>query len=373
MSDPHEMSVIGRMARAARAEFDARRMSPAKALRLSLERAGDRLFGLALSVATLEQRRVGRDALKGEIDPDSLIVLLDGAGGARGAAVFDRPLVQALIEVQTTGRLRPGPPPMRPFTATDAAMTAALIDAVMAGFEDQRGAQQTGPPDGQGGIAPPPDRLRFGDRIADARALALTLAPGGADLDLFRFTIDIAHGASAGTLTLMLPRPAPEPAARGGAGSAAGTFDMAAAAMAAPVTLDAVLDRLHLSLAEVGALRPGMVLPLGPAAIGRTELVAAGGHVGARGRLGRINGFRAVRLADLTAPEHGAAVPARAAITAPAPPMPRSPEGPSGVEAQAGPAATATPLATADAGPPAQATDAPGLPDSIDLPALETS
>lgn len=357
------------MAQHARADFDARRMSPAKALRLALERAGDRLFGLALTVATVEQRHVGHGALKQEIDPDSLIVLLDGARGARGAALLDRPLVQALIEVQTTGRMRPGPPPARPFTATDAAMTTALIDAVMAGFEDQLGTQETGPPAGRGGIAPPPGRFRFGDRVADGRALALALS--GADLDLFRFTIDIAGGASAGALALMLPRPALAPADPGGAGSAAGAFDMAAAAMAAPVTLDAVLDRLHLSLAEVGALRPGVLLPLGAGAIGRTELVAVGGHVGARGRLGRIHGFRAVRLADPAAPAGGTAEPVRTALPAPAPAPPRHPRAPSVGDAGAAQAAAAQ--AQTQAKPRRQATDVPDLSALQDLPALEAT
>ena len=49
-------SVIHRKARAARDGSDRAGMSPAKALRLSLARAADTLFDLALTVATVEQR-----------------------------------------------------------------------------------------------------------------------------------------------------------------------------------------------------------------------------------------------------------------------------------------------------------------------------
>lgn len=332
MSDLDNSTVIHRKARRGRADFDARAMSPSRALRLAFEMSADRLFGLALSVRAVEQRRLAAAALGDEADDGGLIVLLDGPGGARGAALFDPPLVQALIEVQTTGRVRPGPPPARAFTGTDAAMTAPLIDAAMRRFADlmagaEAGAEgDGGPPTGPEGQ---PGRFRFGDRVADARALALAVGDG--DLDLFRLTVDIGGGVHTGTLAVVLPPGAGLPPDPGGTAEAGGSFDLAAVALGVPVVLDAVLARIRLPLADICALKPGTILPVGAAAIGQAELVAAGGHVAARARLGQMHGFRALRLAGpaLAAgqgmPEHAAEPGTPALPPVPAGDAPRAP------------------------------------------------
>lgn len=286
MSSEERKSVIHRKAASAREDFDARAMSPSKALRLSLEKCGDRLFQLALIVATLEQRRLAHAAVKDAVGADTLILLLDGEGGARGAALLDLQFAQSLVEVQTMGRVRPGAAPDRPLTGTDAAIAAPLVDAMLAGFDEKMGEAVAGYR---------PIAFRFGDRVGDARGLLLALE--AADFDLFRLTVDIGGGAKTGILTLILPAAAlarPEPGA-GETGEGA-SFDLGDLAMQVPVTLDAVLDRVQLSLAEVCALKPGMTLPVASAAIGRTELVAASGHVAAQARLGQMNGMRAVRL-----------------------------------------------------------------------------
>lgn len=287
MTRQENSSVIQKKARHAREDFDARAMSPAKALRLSLEKCSDRLFDLAVTVGTVEQRRLPHAALKQEAGSDSLILLLDGPEGERGAALIDRQFVQALLEVQTMGAVRPGTAAERPFTGTDAAIAAPLADALLEEFDTRMAdadARQA------------PGRFRFGDRVADARALTLALeAP---EFELFRFTLDIASGAKTGVMGLVLPQAAihrAEPASAAG-GRQRAAFEIRDMAMSAPVTLDAVLDRVELPLARVCALEPGMTLPIGAAAIGQTELVASRGHVAAVVQLGQMNGFRAVRL-----------------------------------------------------------------------------
>ncbi len=52
-------SIIHRKARVGREGFDARAMSPSKALRLSLAKSAETLFELALSVITVEQVTIG--------------------------------------------------------------------------------------------------------------------------------------------------------------------------------------------------------------------------------------------------------------------------------------------------------------------------
>ncbi|MEL7013855.1 MAG: hypothetical protein AAFO72_11310 [Pseudomonadota bacterium] len=55
MSQAAAYSVIHRKAKVARDEFDAREMSPAKALRLTMAKTAETLFHLALIVRTVEQ------------------------------------------------------------------------------------------------------------------------------------------------------------------------------------------------------------------------------------------------------------------------------------------------------------------------------
>lgn len=333
MSDHECSTVIHRKARQGRADFDARAMTPARALRLAVEASGDRLFGLALTVRAVEQRRLAAAALGDEADTAGLIVLLDGPDGGRGAALFDPPFVQALIEVQTTGRVRAAPPPDRVFTATDAAMTAPLIDAVMRRFAELLAGSDTGNDDDDQGSRGRDERsglFRFGDRVADARALALAL--GDSDLDLFRLTVDIDSGAHAGVLVLILPPRAALPPDPDGTAAQGDAFDLAAVALGVQVTLDAVLARTTMPLSDVCALKPGAILPVSAASLGRAELVATGGHVAARARLGQMHGFRAVRLTGLSiaagqgAPTHAAAGEMPDAVTPESDPSPSPPD-----------------------------------------------
>lgn len=371
MSSDETSSVIHRKARHGRADFDARAMSPAKALRLSLEKCGDRLFRLALTVCAVEQRGVSHAALKDEEMEDALILLLDGQAGARGAALLDRQFVQALVEVQTMGRVRPGPAAERPFTGTDAAIAAPLLDAMLEGFVT---TMEEAAPNFRAG------QFRFGDRVGDMRGLMLALdAP---DFELIRITVDIAGGGKTGVMTLILPAAAfdaPDPAA--GEEGRGDRFALGELAMTAPVTLDAVLDRVEMPLAQVCKLAPGMTLPLSASAIGRTELVAARGHVAATVRLGQMNGFRAVRLtggamADAPAAggEAGAGRP-EAPPELPGEPADGPPEHFEAGDGKGDDAADPPGLPDQDTGGPPDAQvddlpDLPGLSGSDDLPGL---
>ena len=285
MSQTSASSVIRKKASHGREELDARGMSPSKALRLSLERGADRLFGLELVVRAVEQRRIPLSAIPEAVGGDRLVMLLEGPGGARGGALLERDVVQALLEVQTMGRVRPGAAPERAFTGTDAAITAPLVEAMLRGLDEKLAAA---------GVGHSPGRYCFGDRLADMRGLMLALEDQ--DYELFQITADIGKGAKSGVLCVLLPFTALNPPRDKGHRTGAGGGDLRAIALSAPVTLDAVLTRIELPLSQLWKLAPGMLLPVPAQAIARTELVAAEGHVAATGRLGQVNGLRAVRL-----------------------------------------------------------------------------
>ncbi len=311
-------SVIHRKTRSGRQDFDARAMTPSKALRLALARSADTLLDLALSVTTVEQTRITAATVARTLGEDGLLVLLDGERGARGAIKLDAPLIAALIEVQIIGEVRAGAPRPRRYTRTDAAMAAPFLDAVLRGFDDElRGGTE----------AHSPYALRFGDLVEDARVLALALE--GAEYECFRVTLDLASGARTGAISVLLPRRAEPPATGAPPAQAAGAMEGALGrnALDAAATLDAVLARITMPLREICALEPGMTIPLSPEALTQTELHAPGRHVVAAVRLGQMNGQRAVRLVQ--------ASPSDAA----GPPEPRQPAlpGPEGAAPQPDP------------------------------------
>ncbi|MDZ7709889.1 MAG: FliM/FliN family flagellar motor C-terminal domain-containing protein [Roseovarius sp.] len=303
MADQQKASVIRRKTRAAREGADPRVMSPVRALRLALARAAETLLDLPLVVATVEQRRVEAGEVEAALGTEGLFLLLDGAAGARAAMRLDPGLLAALVEVQTTGHIREGNARARTPTRTDAAMVAPLVDALLAGFDEGMG---------ESGANHAPRGFHFGDRMEDARALSLLLvAP---EFEVFRLTVDLGPGLRTGRLDLLLP-PAPPPArasgpaartgARRGRAGGAGTpepEDLASVALAAPVVLDAVLARIRLPLSEAMALEVGQRLGLPVQSLRGVRLLGAGGHMAAEGRLGRRDGWRAVRLAG-TGPE----------------------------------------------------------------------
>ena len=287
MTQQGDTSVIQRKALDGRNDFDARVMSPAKALRLSLAKVAERLYGLALAVGMVEQTDLSQSGIQGAVGDGGLLIVLDGAAGARAAVRLDPGFVTALIEIQVIGSLRPGPPPERGFTRTDAAMVQPLLDGVLDGIDQELRIGQD---------AYRPRGFRYGDMMEDARTLALALPEP--EYDCFNVSLDIGEGARAGIMTLILPR-RPEPvAAPGNPPEPAGQHDVSLArqVMDAPAVLDAVVARLRLPLHRICALDPGMSLPLGMGCLDKTRLIAAGGHVVGEAQLGQMNGLRAVRL-----------------------------------------------------------------------------
>ncbi|WP_104018815.1 FliM/FliN family flagellar motor C-terminal domain-containing protein [Roseovarius nitratireducens] len=296
MAEQRQASVIRRKTRAAREGADPRVMSPVRALRLALARAADTLLDLPLVVATVEQCRVEAGEVEATLGTEGLYLLLDGAAGARAAMRLCPGLVAALVEVQTTGRVRPGEVRARAPTRTDAAMVAPLVDALLSGFDDGMG---------ESGADQAPRGFHFGDRVEDARALALLLvAP---EFDFFRLTVDLGPGLRTGWLDLLLPPAPPVPArdvAPAGRGAPArDPENVAAVALTAPVALDAVLARIRVPLRAAMAFEVGQRLEVARDTLGKVRLVGAGGYVAAEGRLGRRDGWRALRLAGTGADE----------------------------------------------------------------------
>lgn len=254
-----------------------------RALRLAMARAADAVLDLPLSVLQVQQTRSAREDLSDTLWPDGLLLILDGPDAAVGAICADTAMVAAIIQQQTVGRVLASETEPRPFTDTDAALLAPVIDDVLtraAGLSEVEAdrACLTG--------------FSFGARAEDVRSLVLAL-----QADRFRrfdLTLDLANGAATGRLALILPEPvaAPKPALPPVSPGPNGAM------LSVQADLMAVLCRLRLPYSELSGWQAGQVVALPGAHLGRTRIQTIAGGVIAQGRLGRIDGVRAVRLSE---------------------------------------------------------------------------
>ncbi|EAU44676.1 flagellar motor switch protein FliM [Salipiger bermudensis] len=339
MGDPaRQDEVLAQKASAARRALEARSMSPSKALRRALSRTADVLWDLALVTHGVEQAHLDQDGVVAALGGDALLILLDGPDGVPGVARIERPVMTGLIEVQTILQVTQMPVEERPLTQTDAAMMAPLLDSALERFERYLEDHP---------LQPQIAGFRFGAMVEDSRTAGLLLDASG--YRAFRVSLDLALGRRTGELALFLPDRA-EAAAADEAGDLGQEGPHEQKMKLLPVHMDAVLHRLVLPLSAAEKLQPGDLIPLPPEALDGVELLAGDGSGVAGGRLGQINGMRAVRLAW---PEGcGLQDPAEGGSTAP----------PAALSEGAAPAAAEVAAAPAPERGPDLAEDLPELP-----------
>jgi flagellar motor switch protein FliM len=243
-----------------------------------------------------------------DVLPDhGLIAVLEDRDGARGLIALSHGVVDALVEVQTTGRVDTRELPPRPVTRIDEALCRDFIDLCLAAFS--RETQSVEDRDW-------PQRMTFGSRIADRKQLGLLLPERvyhvmAADLALGE------GGVRGGWATLILPRtgdPAPRAAAATGVAPEAWRAALEAALAEARLGLAAILVRTTRSLREVEALGPGDLIGFEASDLASVCLETPEGKTVLRGRLGQIGGQRALRMTDGAAGVVPPMVPGPAAI-----------------------------------------------------------
>ncbi|MDK3074433.1 FliM/FliN family flagellar motor C-terminal domain-containing protein [Sedimentitalea sp. JM2-8] len=285
MAKPGSSSALQRKMDASRDSAASNGRSAAAALRVAIARAADDLFSLPLSVIGLSQARLPQDELDPYLPDDRLLILLDGPQGQLGVAALDRAFLVSLIQQQTMGCLTGAAPDERPFTATDAALAAPLIDATIA-----RAAEMADRPLDIRCLS----GYRFGARAESARAAKLVLDTQ--PFRLFELTLEFGGGPQQGSVALMLPEPKEIAAAEDGVPPDMSRPRLGQAVEMARAELTAVICTVKMSLSDLSRMKPGDILPLVQEHLDRTELVTIAGHGVAAGRLGQINGLRALRL-----------------------------------------------------------------------------
>ncbi len=109
------------------------------------------------------------DALVAGLPDHGLISALEAEGGARGLLAVGPGLIDALVEVQTTGRIEAADLPPRPVTRIDEALVRDFIDLALAALGREAA-----------GIAGRdwPARMAYGSRIRDRGQINLLMPEG---------------------------------------------------------------------------------------------------------------------------------------------------------------------------------------------------
>ena len=270
-----------------------------RAWRLALARAANDILALPLEVARLSVNRRSLAELL-ELAPErALIAVLEGPAEGLGILMLSPPVLSAMIELQTIGRVSSSAPPVRKPTRTDASMVADMIDQALQELES--------------GLESDPDLIwaggfHYASFLEDPRPLGLLLEEE--HYRVLQAELRLGNGAKSGAVMLALPAegrgraPKPAPTATP-APVAAALFSKALSdqLMRTEADIAAVLHRFTVPLSFVMALKTGDLVPLSTAALDRIVLEGLDGRPLASGRLGQNRGMRAVRLAPQAAAE----------------------------------------------------------------------
>lgn len=293
-----DIGVIRRKLMAGRAVLAEGGPGADRGWRLALARAARDDLKLPLEVTNLALDRRSLAELL-ELPPDfALIIVLEGPKDGLGLLVMSAPVLAAMIETLTIGKLSAGVPNPRKPTRTDAAMVAGMIDSALTGLEV--GLAQEADLIWAGGF-------RYASFLDDPRPLGLLLED--IPYRVLNAEVSLANGARVGSVLLALPadgrgvvpqlrhNPALDEAEAGPAFTAA----LSEQVQAADSSIDAVLARLSMPLSRVMGLRVGEVLALPRASLDQISFEGIDGRKVAEGKLGQNRGMRAIRLTPAAA------------------------------------------------------------------------
>ncbi|MFP7672532.1 FliM/FliN family flagellar motor switch protein [Marivita sp. S0852] len=282
MVDDRADTVLERKAHAQRKALGVGAVSVPRALARALSIAADALWGLGLTCDLANHDTGTAERTFRQLSDDQLLILLENEAGARGLVALDRSVLTGIIEIQTLGKLTRFPLDDRDFTPTDAAMVAPLLDAALPRFASMLSLQAE---------MAHLHGFEFGALVDDIQTAGLTL-----EADAFQYLvydIGLEDATRSGRVVFCFPEPEKTEQAQKD-DPEAGKYE--SVLQLVPARMQAVLTRIHIPLAKAQALRPGDVLHISPNAITAATLVVEGGHVAAHGKMGQMNGFRAIRI-----------------------------------------------------------------------------
>jgi len=236
------------------------------------------------------------------LDPEGLILLMEGTGTQVAAAIFDSVLVTGFIQQQTMGRVTPvpGTAKQRAHTATDAALCAPFTEALLS----------------RAALLPEEvaDRellegYRFGVWAQEQRQAQLAL--DAAEYEVIEMVLDLAAGARSGKLVLVLAEQqkaeVPEEDGESTPSVSTESKNLVHNVLAVRADLTVALTRLTLPLSQITAFKHDDVLDLNLSSMTQALVVDSNGEILSRGTLGQVDGMRALQVEPQKRREHSLA------------------------------------------------------------------
>ncbi|MGI3186428.1 FliM/FliN family flagellar motor switch protein [Nioella aestuarii] len=259
------------------------------ALTRALGKAGAPYEGLSLTaVADAPQWDMALADVIAAVPKGGLVCLLEAGQDRRAICALDHGMVDALIEVQTTGRVDKGQGLARAPTKIDAALTRDFVGLFLSALSGELAdAADVDWPLG----------LTYGAHLPDPRGLDLLLPDH--PCHLFSATLDLGEGAKTGRLLLAVPVTGNESIASDGTPPAPGWGQpWQEIVLSSPAMLEAVLLHETLPLSRVEALVVGDVLSFDRSDLASVAMCDVQGRRLFTARLGRAGTWRAVSLSS---------------------------------------------------------------------------
>lgn len=269
-------------------------VSPAKAARVSLARAADKAFNLALRVNGIRQSRLDLADAVDQMEEDWALFPLVHEDGSVGVMCLEPACVIAFVERQTLGRVNQDAGDVRRLTHTDKALAESFLTEFLHQFDE---ALQGAP------TAYWTCGYRAEDAVLSRHLMVLQL--DGSEYRGFDMQSEIVEAQRSVSIRFFLPikekvtsksERKKQPAGADGKLSGGTSQKMRSSALAANVEMDAVMCKVFMPLSELNNLQPGQLVHLPQNATQQAHLVDKTGRTAQTVRLGQLHGMRAVRL-----------------------------------------------------------------------------
>ncbi len=271
---------------------DDQTVSPATAARVSLARAADQAFSLALRVNSIRQSRLDLADVVDQIDEDWALFPLLHDDGSVGVMCLEPACIIAFVETQTMGRVSAAVAEPRRLTQTDKALAVAFLEGFLRRFDEAlKGAPTAYWTRG----------YHTEDAVATRHMMVLQL--DGAEYRGFDMQSEVVEAERPINMRLFLPikekvakQNARKKPTKTGVALLESEHTIRRSAMAAKVEMDAIMCKVMLPLSELNTLQPGHLVPLPQDAAKQAHLVDRSGRSAQSVRLGQLHGMRAIKV-----------------------------------------------------------------------------
>lgn len=237
-------------------------------------------LGLDVKATGLEGRQVYAPEELIAMAEVSLPFLTTGPDGAMGLFVLDGPMIDGLIEQQLLGKVLPTERLKRPVTTIDAGLSEGFARTVLSRLTQAHVDQLAG----FDPVGPQQDRA------------SLRLSLGEGRYDIIQAAVDMGPGIKTGRFEIWVP------SLSQGIGQLSTSKinpDMIALLAECEVELGSKIEGCTTTARVLMEMDAGTVLKFPKTALGSVALTDCKGQVIARGRLGQLNGERALRMSEL--------------------------------------------------------------------------